>query len=107
MDYTILLFLLIGSHMVCDYALQSDFIANAKNHNSDVGKLYWKFVLPAHGFIHAMGVYIVTQSLYASIFQLVTHCVIDYLKCDNKISFNVDQWLHITVMFIISIFVGV
>lgn len=100
------LFLLLISHAVCDYALQSDFIAQAKNRHTAIGKQMWQFVLPAHGLIHAGGVYVVTNSIGASVFQLITHVIIDYMKCDDRISFNVDQLMHIVVMGVIAVAVA-
>lgn len=35
-----LIFLLIGWHFIADYSLQSDFIAEAKNRNTDIGKVF-------------------------------------------------------------------
>lgn len=89
----ILLLLAIG-HAYCDYAFQSDFIAQAKNHTTELGKMFWKHVLPAHGLMHSLPVFLVTQSFILAIFELVAHCIIDYLKCANKITLNQDQWLH-------------
>lgn len=90
-----LLILLVFCHFVADYPLQSDFIANGKNPNTDLGKLFWKWVLPAHAATHALFVLIVTQSYVLAVFEFFAHSLIDYLKCNNKITLNQDQWLHI------------
>lgn len=103
MDFLTVLFLLMGSHFICDYPLQSDFIAQGKNRNTKLGRSYWTVVLPAHGMTHAMGVMLITQSLGLALFQLVTHVIIDFIKCDNKISFHLDQYLHFSVMFITAV----
>lgn len=104
MDFLTVLFLLMGSHFICDYPLQSDFIAQGKNRYTPVGKMYWTVVLPAHGMVHAMGVFLITQSLGLAIFQLVTHVIIDFIKCENRITFHQDQYLHFAVMLVIAIF---
>ncbi|MCY1421714.1 hypothetical protein D9M71_373780 [compost metagenome] len=93
--YLELFFLLCIGHAFADYPMQSDFIANAKNHTTDLGRVFWKWVLPSHGLIHAMPVYVVTGSFALAFAEFLAHSVIDYLKCDGKIGFNTDQLLHI------------
>lgn len=90
-----LFFALMVGHVLADFALQNDFIAAAKNHKTKLGELYWKWVLPAHGLIHAGFVYGITGSIVLATFELICHTIIDYLKCDGKISFNTDQLLHV------------
>lgn len=89
-----LVFLLFVSHAICDYALQSDFIANAKNPNTEVGKVFWTHVLTAHALIHAGGVYYVTQSLTLGLLEFGLHWVTDLLKCNNRITLQQDQSIH-------------
>lgn len=107
--YFELLFMLLIGHAFCDYAFQSDFIAQAKNHTTTLGKMFWKWVLPAHGLIHAAPVYILTQSIYLGLFEFVAHCVIDYLKCAGKLTMNQDQLLHIgcKVLYVVLLAIGV
>jgi len=93
--YFELFFLLCIGHAVADYAMQNDFIATAKNHTTDLGRVFWKWVLPSHGLMHALPVYVVTGSFVLAVAEFVCHSVIDYLKCDGKIGFNTDQLLHI------------
>lgn len=109
MPFFELLILLVMCHFVADYPLQSDFIANAKNHTTDLGKMFWKWVLPSHGAVHALFVLLVTQSFVLAIFEWVAHCVIDYLKCAGKITLNQDQWLHIgcKVLYVALLLLGV
>ena len=90
-----LFFGLIVAHFIFDFSLQNDFIPKAKNHTTDLGSLYWKWVLPAHSFMHGGAVYFITGSLVLGLIETIAHCIIDHLKCDNKITFNQDQWLHI------------
>lgn len=90
-----LFFALMFCHFLADYPLQNDFIAQAKNHTTQLGKQYWKWVLPGHGMVHAGLVFGVTGSIVLGLFEFVVHTLIDYLKCDGRISFNTDQWLHV------------
>lgn len=93
--YFELFFLLMVGHAIADYALQNDFMAMAKNHKTDLGKVYWKFVLPSHGLIHAGFVYLVAGSFVLALAEFVIHTLTDWLKCDGRISFNTDQFIHI------------
>ena len=108
-----LLFMMFVGHAICDYALQSDFIAEAKNPNTKVGKVFWEHVLTAHALIHAGAVYYVTQSLTLGVCEFVLHWVTDLLKCNNRITLNQDQAIHywskvvwavITVIWLLPIF---
>lgn len=90
-----LLFMLIVAHCLADYSLQNDFIANAKNRNTALGKQFWHFVLPAHGIIHGGFVFMLTGSLTLGVVETFMHSFIDFLKCDGKLTFNQDQSLHL------------
>jgi hypothetical protein len=35
-------FLLAAAHALADFPLQGDFLANSKNHTTDLGKIWWK-----------------------------------------------------------------
>ena len=102
-EYLTLWFLLVCAHFVCDYPLQGDFVAKFKFLHID-GKYnpIWYHCLTAHCFIHALGVYLITWSVKLAVFMLITHFVIDLLKCLNKINFNQDQALHLSVIAIIA-----
>lgn len=90
-----LLFKMLAGHALADYALQNDFIAQAKNHTTELGKQFWRWVLPSHGLIHGLMVYLATGMIWLGIIETVVHTLIDYLKCAGKLSFNEDQLLHV------------
>lgn len=90
-----ILFLLIFAHFLADYPLQGEFLSQAKNRNTEVGKIFWKHALPAHAFIHAGFVGLITGSLLLALAEGVIHGITDYLKCEGKISLNQDQAIHI------------
>lgn len=93
--YIWIFYLLILFHFIADYPLQGDFLSKAKNKNTDVGKLFWIHALTAHSFIHSGFVSIVTGNLFLGLFEFVSHFITDYLKCQNKITLNQDQFIHI------------
>lgn len=92
--FPLMAFLLIAGHCLADFALQSDFLAQAKNKNTAIGKIFWKHALFAHSAIHGLVVALITGSWVLAVAETVCHAVIDFLKCENKISLNTDQILH-------------
>jgi hypothetical protein len=96
-----LAFGLIGSHAVCDFALQSDSMAKGKNrHNRTTpppGAKYqpsWMHWLGAHAMIHGLGVGLVTGVWWLGVLEAIAHATIDYNKCENRYGINTDQALH-------------
>lgn len=97
---TQLFLLLVFFHFLADFPLQGDYLAKAKNRHTDLGKDHWGLALFAHSFIHAGFVFMVTSSIIVATLELVSHAVIDYLKCENKFGIHVDQALHICLKLI-------
>lgn len=89
------LFFLVCCHFLADYPLQGDFLAQAKNRNTAVGRVFWLHALTAHSFIHAGFVALVTGSIWLGLAEAVAHGITDHLKCEQKISLNADQAVHI------------
>lgn len=91
-----LLCLLLAAHAVADYPLQGDWLSKAKNHMSEPvpGNMIWPLALLAHASIHGAFVGVLTGSLFLGLLEFVLHTVIDYMKCDGRISYNEDQVLH-------------
>lgn len=95
------------SHFLCDFALQNDFVAKFKSRLVD-GKYnpMWFWVLLAHCSIHAIPVLILTGSGFLALAMLISHFIIDFNKCEGKLTFNGDQISHLLVIFAIwSLFV--
>jgi hypothetical protein len=110
MSSLIMLFKLLIAHALCDFSLQTPFIASAKNrHNQPKDdalppgqkpNMIWPYVLSAHALIHAGGVFVVTGDMLCSWVMFVTHLVIDFLKCEpwTGMSIHIDQLLHWVVI---------
>jgi hypothetical protein len=94
-QFSQLLFLLVCAHALADYPLQGPFLSEAKNRNTALGKLFWPHALFAHSMIHGGFVYMLTGSLWMACAEVVIHGVTDWLKCENRISLNTDQAIHI------------
>jgi hypothetical protein len=96
-----LLFVLVFFHCLADYPLQGDFLAQAKNRTTDLGKIFWKHALLAHAMIHAGFVFLATGVLWMALAEFVIHAIVDDLKCRNRISLDIDQLLHLTTKVVI------
>ena len=113
----ILLFALLIGHAVGDYALQSDFLARAKNHNANLSQYFpegtpqglWFNVLMAHSLIHAGAVWLITGSAVFALIECFLHAVIDFCKSEEWISFRTDQALHrmCKVVYVAILYMGV
>ena len=90
-----ILFFLIAGHAVCDYPLQGDYLAKAKNpHKCDPPGEWW-YHLFYHSIIHGAMVALVTGSLALGLAETGLHMAIDYGKCEGFIDGRADQVLHI------------
>lgn len=96
-----ILFYLLASHFICDYPLQSEFIAIGKNSNKPSHNgVPWYWIMLAHSITHGAGVALVTGNAWLGIAETIVHFNIDDAKCDGLISVDQDQWLHIACKFI-------
>lgn len=91
------LMLLLAGHAVADYPLQGDWLSKAKNHKLSLvpNEVIWPGALASHAAIHAATVGLVTGSTMLAVAEFAAHAVIDYLKCDGRLSYNLDQGLHV------------
>lgn len=95
MIHLVLFLKLVIGHALTDYPLQGDFLAAAKNHRKPIPGVPWYQALAAHSAIQAGMVWLVTGSMLLGCMEFALHAVIDYLKCDGRISFNEDQVAHL------------
>jgi ABC-type transport system involved in cytochrome c biogenesis permease subunit len=93
-----LVFFLLASHALFDFPLQGDVVAREKSRHSrsELQKhVPWFYWLTAHAFCHALGVALVTGSVWLGLMELVSHWVIDFFKCEGRYSIHTDQTLHL------------
>ena len=93
-----LLILLLVAHALADYPLQGDFLAKAK-FGTIPGIPGW-YALAVHSLIHAGFVLWLTGYEELALVEFVAHFIIDKLKINDRISFMVDQFLHIALKFV-------
>ena len=92
-----LIIAIIFCHLVGDYVLQSDFIANTKGKN-----WYHLFV---HCALYCLPFYIVFGFNEKVVYLLITHIVIDSLKARfGKIDYIQDQTLHYAIALTLYLF---
>ena len=101
-----LLFWLIVGHAVCDYPLQGDFLAKAKNHRAPLPGVPWWIALSAHSAIHAGAVAFATGVIAIGVIEWALHCLIDFAKCEGWTGFKIDQALHVVCKIGFVIWIG-
>ncbi len=64
--------------------------------------------MSAHCLIHAGFVWLITGSALLGLIEFVVHFIIDVIKCENRTSFQTDQWLHLLskAIYVIVIWLG-
>ena len=88
---------LILCHLVGDYVLQNDFIANTKGKN-----LYHLFV---HSALYCVPFMIFIDKAWLLLFLFLTHMIVDALKARyNKINYITDQLLHYIIIVLLIFF---
>lgn len=90
-----LLGLMLFAHALADYPLQGDFLSRAKSAVNPIPGVPWYQALGAHSMIHAGAVGIITGSIWLALAEFLIHAVTDDAKCRGRISYNVDQGIHI------------
>ena len=93
-----ILFMLIAAHALCDFSLQSDLMANAKNRfkehliHAHVPWFYW---LGSHALIHGGAVAFIVGSPLLGLGEALIHFKTDDDKCAGRIGIHEDQAIHI------------
>lgn len=87
--------ILLGmAHLVCDFALQGDRMAQGKSpgHPSEVP---WPWWMAAHGSMHGLAVALITGVPLLGLAEATAHGLIDWGKCLGRYSLSTDQGLHL------------
>jgi Protein of unknown function (DUF3307) len=109
MTFVSLLFFLVASHCLFDYALQSEAMAVNKNPDAKTPlqkHVPWGYWLGSHALLHGSGVALVTGSILLGVLETICHFFIDLGKCKGYYTIHVDQSLHLfcKIAWIILIF---
>lgn len=102
--YWPLVFAMMVGHALCDFSLQSDFIAKGKNRNRPIDmasvppgqkpQRIWFYCLLSHALIHGGAVWLLTGSVWLGAAETVVHWCIDFAKCENWTGIHSDQAMH-------------
>ena len=94
---------LVAGHGVADFIFQSEAMSMYKNRriynllSPEKASMIppWGYWLGAHAMLHGGIVTALTGSILLGAFEIGAHAVIDYMKCEGKITANRDQVLHL------------
>ena len=89
-----MLFWLVVGHVLCDFPLQTDFMARYKN-PTVISDHPWVVVMTAHCILHAGAVALITGSILLGCLEFAFHFWTDYHKCKGKYGMLTDQALHV------------
>ena len=95
------LFLFLVAHAVCDFVLQGEVMGTAKSRKKGLASAHgpgfppWYYWLGAHAFTHGGAVFLVSGLWQLGAIETVLHAAIDFSKCEGRLSFNMDQGLHL------------
>lgn len=101
-----LLLALLVAHALCDYPLQGDFLAKAKNPVNPIPGVPWVWAMSSHAAIHGGAVGLITGSPVLGAAEASAHFIIDCAKCREVISFSADQWAHVACKVLWAIAAG-
>lgn len=101
---------LLFLHALADFALQSDVMAKGKNRHNDAKQLFhwvhvldrdpkdfkkcWFYWLSAHALIQGGLIFLIFGNIWIALIEIFTHFLIDFTKCENKLTPHQDQLLH-------------
>ena len=106
-------FLFLAGHSLADTALQKRSMGGGKNRHNPVDLKrvpkgqqplnLWYMFLIHHSLIHGLIVFFIafvitfdiSLSINLGILESMSHCIIDFYKCENKYGPIIDQLLHI------------
>lgn len=87
---------LICAHALCDYPMQGDFLSKAKNRTQAIPGVPWWQAMGAHAAIHGGAVAFLTGLWWLFFAEAAIHWLTDDAKCRGHISYNTDQFIHLT-----------
>jgi len=90
-----MLIFLLAAHALCDYPLQGDFLAKAKNRSAPIPGVPWQQAMAAHAMIHAGVVALITGIWWLAVAEFTIHWLTDDAKCRGRLTFNQDQAVHV------------
>ena len=102
--FSVLFLAMVMGHALGDYPLQGAFLASCKNRNSDSSVFFggsdvprgmWIHALTAHSLIQAGILWLISGSVVIATIELTVHWITDFIRCEEWISYTVDQAVHV------------
>ncbi len=87
------MFWLLAGHALCDFALQTAWMATNKSPWSR--NPAWLHVMTAHSGLHGAAVAAVTGSIALGVAEVVSHFAADTAKCRGLWGIHADQAIHV------------
>lgn len=87
---------LVAGHALADYPLQGDFLSKAKDRCNPIPGVPWWQALGAHAAIHGGLVALATGLWWLFFLEAAVHFITDDAKCNSRLTFNQDQFIHLT-----------
>ena len=109
MDFVTAVFLMLCAHSVCDFALQTEWVATNKNRRirekfspeqQAKFQVIWPWLLTAHAMTHGMSIYLLTQKVSLAFAETVAHWITDFGKNETWYGFHTDQIIHVSLKFV-------
>ena len=95
------LFMLLVGHALADFVLQPEAMGYGKNRNDKVHASesslfpHWSYWMTGHALIHGGVVYLITGSILLGLIETLAHWIVDFLKCEGRLSVHQDQAIHV------------
>ncbi len=95
------LFMLLVGHALADFVLQPEAMGYGKNRNSEIHNKeqslfpHWMYWMTGHSLIHGGMVFLITGNVLLGLIETVSHWVVDFLKCEGRLTLHQDQAIHV------------
>ena len=90
-----LIVVMIFTHFLCDYPLQTHKITIGKCPGSEVAGVPWRYWMAGHCVTHALAAALITGMPLLGAAEFITYFLIDTLRRKKKINPDIDQALRL------------
>lgn len=105
------LFMLLVGHALADFVLQPEAMGRGKNRNNEIHSgdqsmfPHWSYWMTGHSLIHGGIVFLVTGNILLGLIESLAHWVVDFLKCEGRLTMHQDQAIHVMFKVLFAAFV--
>ena len=110
-----ILFIMFFLHCLGDFVFQTDPMAKGKNRHKKPDyipegqktKITWFYWLSAHAIIQGGLIFIFFPIIWIALIEVISHFILDFLKCDNVTNPHIDQTCHYLLRIIYTIILAI